>query len=307
VSSENSIEVRGLRKVYGGREAVKGIDFIVRTGEVYAMLGPNGAGKTTTVEILEGHRQRDSGEVSVFGFDPGKNERAYKERIGIVLQETSVDPYLTVAETVELYRGYYPHPRSVADVLSLVGLADLADRRVRRLSGGQQRRLDVAIGLCGDPDLIFLDEPTTGFDPAARRDAWEMVRGLKALGKTIFLTTHYMDEAEQLADRVAIIRRGEIIAEGAPHALISTDPKATIRFSLPPDIREHPAGMSDLNRGADGYFVVETEEPTAVLHALTGWASAYGIELDGLTVSRPTLEDTYLRLVEDAATEEAEA
>lgn len=292
-----SIEVRGLRKAYGGREAVRGIDFMVRRGECFAMLGPNGAGKTTTVEILEGHRQRSGGDVSVFGFDPGKGEHGFKERIGIVLQETSVDPFLTVRETVEMYRGYYPRPMPVDIVLDLVGLTEQAEQRVRRLSGGQQRRLDVAIGICGDPDLIFLDEPTTGFDPAARRDAWDMVRGLQSLGKTIFLTTHYMDEAEHLADRVAIIRRGEIIAEGAPHDLISTDPTSTLRFMLPPGAEDILTNLDDAIV-SDGYVTIDTLAPTALLHEITGRATARGIELAELTVSRPSLEDTYLRLVE---------
>jgi ABC-2 type transport system ATP-binding protein len=293
-----SIEVRGLRKVYGERVAVQDISFSVRRGEVYAMLGPNGAGKTTTVEILEGYRERSTGEVSVLGFDPGKAERGFQERVGIVLQETSVDPYLTVAETIELYRGYYPHPRPLDDVIGLVGLEGQRDIRVRRLSGGQQRRLDVAIGLCGDPDLIFLDEPTTGFDPAARRDAWGMIRGLKELGKTIFLTTHYMDEAEHLADRVAIIRRGEIIAEGAPGELIATDPTTTLRFGLPTGHEDVVAGMEGTRRGDDGHYLIETESPTTVLYELTKRATDRRIELFELTVTRPTLEDTYLRLVE---------
>ncbi|MGE0060123.1 MAG: ABC transporter ATP-binding protein [Dehalococcoidia bacterium] len=293
-----SIEVRGLRKTYGEREAVRGIDFTVRRGEVYAMLGPNGAGKTTTVEILEGYRERTSGEVSVLGFDPGKGERSFRERVGIVLQETSVDPYLKVEETIELYRGYYPHPRPLDDVIQLVGLTEQRGTRVRRLSGGQQRRLDVAIGLCGDPDLLFLDEPTTGFDPAARRDAWEMIRSLQNLGKTIFLTTHYMDEAEHLADRVAIVRRGEIIAEGAPDQLISTDPTTTLRFGLPAGAEDVIAGLEGIRRGADGFYVIETEAPTAVLYELTRRATGRSVELFELTVSRPTLEDTYLRLVE---------
>jgi ABC-2 type transport system ATP-binding protein len=293
-----SIEVHGLRKIYGEREAVRGIDFSVRRGEVYAMLGPNGAGKTTTVEILEGYRERSAGEVSVLGFDPGKAERSFQQRVGIVLQETSVDPYLTVEETIELYRGYYPHPRPLDDVIGLVGLNEQRGQRVRRLSGGQQRRLDVAIGLCGDPELLFLDEPTTGFDPAARRDAWGMVKGLQGLGKTIFLTTHYMDEAEHLADRVAIIRRGEIIAEGAPHALIAADPTTTLRFELPAGNEDVIAGLEGIRRADDGVYVIETVSPTPVLYELTRRATERLIELIELTVTRPTLEDTYLRLVE---------
>jgi ABC-2 type transport system ATP-binding protein len=300
-----TVEVRGLRKAYGEREAVRGIDFAVRRGEVYAMLGPNGAGKTTTVEILEGYRARTSGQVSVLGFDPGKGERGFKERIGIVLQETSVSPFLTVDETIDLYRRYYPNPRPVDEVLSLVGLTEQREMRVRRLSGGQQRRLDVAIGLCGDPDLLFLDEPTTGFDPAARREAWEMVRNLQHLGKTILLTTHYMDEAEHLADRVAIIRRGEIIAEGAPHELIMSDPKTTLHFALPAGEESIIGGIEGVEKRADGSFAIETEAPTLVLHELTHRATERRVELIELTVTRPTLEDTYLRLVSEGEPEPA--
>ena len=233
MTTENAIEVRGLRKSYGEREAVAGVDLYVAHGEVFALLGPNGAGKTTTVEILEGHRERTSGEVSVLGFDPQRLERAFKERIGVVLQETGVEPYLSVRETLDLYRSYYPHPMSTGHIMDLVGLTEQAETRVSRLSGGQQRRLDVAIGLAGDPELLFLDEPTTGFDPAARRSAWEMIRGLQDLGKTIFLTTHYMEEAEYLADRVAIIRRGEIVVEGPPASLVGADHTTTVRFLLP--------------------------------------------------------------------------
>ncbi len=231
-TSPPAISVRGLRKSYGSVEAVRGVDLEVRAGEVFALVGPNGAGKTTTVEILEGHRERTAGDVSVLGHDPEKNERALKERIGIVLQETGVEPYLTVAESIDLFRGYYPAPRPRDEVLEVVGLTEQRDVRVRRLSGGQKRRLDVAIGLCGNPDLLFLDEPTTGFDPSARRNAWEMIRNLRDLGKTVLLTTHYMDEAQHLADRVAIIAGGVIVAEGSPEELIATEPASTIRFRI---------------------------------------------------------------------------
>jgi ABC-2 type transport system ATP-binding protein len=293
-----AIDVRGLRKSYGGREVVRGIDLRIPRGEVYALLGPNGAGKTTTVEILEGHRQRDAGEVSVVGFDPAHKSIALKQHIGIVLQKTSVDPYLTVEETVEMYRGYFPNPRPVDEVLHLVGLAEQRAQRARRLSGGQQRRLDVAIGICGDPELLFLDEPTTGFDPAARREAWEMVRGLQSLGKTILLTTHYMDEAEHLAGRVGIMKQGTIIAEGPPHLLINRDSTATVRFALPDGGAALLDGLEGFTRSEDGFYASITSTPTDLLYELTGRARAYGMELRELTVTRPTLEDTYLRLVE---------
>ncbi len=299
-----AIEVRGLRKLYGEKPAVDGIDLRVSRGEVFALLGPNGAGKTTTVEILEGHRDRTSGDVSVLGYDPQSRDRALKERIGIVLQETGVSPYLSVAETVELYRGYFPHPRPLDEVLDLVGLQEQRDMRVKKLSGGQQRRLDVAIGLAGDPELLFLDEPTTGFDPAARRGAWDMVRGLQALGKTIFLTTHYMEEAEHLADRVAIIARGRIVAEGTPASLTHVNPNTRIQFSA----TEATAGLSDGVDGArieGGYVHIETPSPTAVLATLTSRATERGIELPELTVMRETLEDAYLELMGEA--EQAEA
>jgi ABC-2 type transport system ATP-binding protein len=302
-----AIEVHDLRKTYGSLEAVAGIDLNVARGEVFALLGPNGAGKTTATEILEGHRTRSGGEVSVLGFDPERRQRDFKQRIGIVLQETGVEPYLTVEEAVELYRGYYPHPRALDEVLDLVGLTEQRDIRVRRLSGGQQRRLDVAVGLAGDPDLLFLDEPTTGFDPAARRGAWDMVRGLQALGKTIFLTTHYMDEAQNLADRVAIIRRGRIVAEGDPTKLISEETSSTIRFRQPADADALLQGFAT-SAGDHGFVSIETETPTAVLHTLTSRAQERGLDLEDLTVSRATLEDLYLRLVseEDAAAPEPE-
>jgi ABC-2 type transport system ATP-binding protein len=297
-----AVEVLGLRKTYGAFEAVAGIDLHVDRGEVFALLGPNGAGKTTTVEILEGHRKRDAGEVSVLGFDPGKAQRDFKQRIGIVLQETGVESYLTVEETIELFRSYYPNPRPVDEVIELVGLKEQRNTRVRRLSGGQQRRLDVAVGLAGDPELLFLDEPTTGFDPAARRGAWEMVRGLQHLGKTIFLTTHYMEEAQQLAGRVAIIDRGRIIAEGPPASLIAGDHTTTIRFQVPAN---SPALLEGLGANQlDGNVTIETTEPTAVLYALTSRAHNAGVELAKLEVTRPSLEDTYLRLVGEAEASE---
>ena len=294
-----AIEVKGLRKTYGSLEAVAGIDLRVERGEVFALLGPNGAGKTTAVEIMEGHRERSGGEVNVLGFDPQRGDAGFKQRIGIVLQETGVEPYLTVAESIDLYRGFYPNPRPLDEVLELVGLTQQRDMRVRRLSGGQQRRLDVAVGLAGDPELLFLDEPTTGFDPAARRGAWEMVRGLQALGKTIFLTTHYMDEAQTLADRVAIIRRGVIVAEGDPAELIRQQAASTVRFRAPADAAGMLEGLP-ASRVDHGFVSIETESPTALLYRLTRRASERGIELEDLTVTRSSLEDLYLRLVDEA-------
>lgn len=283
---------------YSLHEAVRGIDLAVRRGEVFALLGPNGAGKTTTVEILEGHRNRTGGTVEVLGHDPALHDRAYKERIGIVLQSTGIDRYLTVGEAVDMFRGYYPHPRPQAEVLALVGLEAQRDERVRRLSGGQQRRLDVAIGLAGDPDLLFLDEPTTGFDPAARRQAWEMIRNLRSTGTTVFLTTHYLDEAEQLADRVAIIAGGRIIAEGSPQALAAGQTRTVIQFRMPAALGVLPVPPEVAEVAEDGRVRIETAEPTRTLLALTRWADDAGVELPGLTVSRATLEDIYLQLVD---------
>ncbi|MBI2168845.1 MAG: ABC transporter ATP-binding protein [Actinobacteria bacterium] len=291
------MQVAALRKSYGDVEAVRGVDLAVAHGEVFALLGPNGAGKTTTVEILEGHRQRSSGDVSVLGHDPARGERSYKEKIGIVLQETGVAPYLTVAEAVELYRGYYPSPRPLDEVLEVVGLAEQRDVRVNRLSGGQHRRLDVAIGLAGDPELLFLDEPTTGFDPSARRNAWHMIKNLAALGKTVFLTTHYMDEAESLADRVAVIVAGQIVAEGPPATLAARDKGVTtIRFHLPAGPEALPQALAADVVVEDGTVEIRTTTPTATLHELSGWALSEGAELEGLTVSQPSLEDVYLDL-----------
>jgi ABC-2 type transport system ATP-binding protein len=291
----NVVEVRGLRKSYGDLEAVRGVDLTVAAGEVFALLGPNGAGKTTIVEILEGYRRRTTGDVLVLGHDPAERDRDLRERIGIVLQSTGVDPYLTVRETVALYASYYPNRRDVDEVVDVVGLGEKRDARVIKLSGGQQRRLDVAIALAGDPELLFLDEPTTGFDPGARRNAWEIVRNLTGLGKTVFLTTHYMDEAQYLADRVAVIAKGEIVAEGPPSTLGGRDvAKTRIRFQAPSGV-ELPPIAADATRTAE-WAELTVDEPTRAMHELTAWALDRGVELEGLEVSRPTLEDVYLEL-----------
>jgi ABC-2 type transport system ATP-binding protein len=293
-----AIRVRDLRKSYGSTQAVRGIDFDVEEGEVFGFLGPNGAGKTTTVEILEGYRQRSGGQVEVLGHDPARGERVLRERIGIVLQETGVERFLKVAEVLELYCGYYPHPRPVDELLAITGLEAKRDEVVKKLSGGQKRRLDLALGLAGDPELIFLDEPTTGFDPSARREAWEVIRNLRSLGKTIFLTTHYMDEAQVLADRVAVISGGLIVAEGPPDRLAGRDSATEIRFALPAGATV--ADLPDLGPATvhvDARSVtVRAEEPTATLHTLTGWSLERGVALEGLTVARPSLEDVYLTL-----------
>jgi ABC-2 type transport system ATP-binding protein len=296
-----AIHVTGLRKRYGELEAVRGIDFEVAEGECFALLGPNGAGKTTTVEILEGYRDRDAGEVEVLGFDPQRGGRDLRERVGIVLQSSGHFRELTVHEVLDLFGSYYPRPRATGEVIDLVGLSEKAGARIKTLSGGQQRRLDLALGLVGDPDLLFLDEPTTGFDPSARRRSWELIESLRDLGKTILLTTHYMDEAQALADRVAIIAAGRIVAEGAP-ADLAAQRSTEIRFTLPAE-----AGSAELPRisgevATQGRNVeISTDDPTRDLLALTGWATGRGAALDGLTVARPSLEDIYLTLTEEAA------
>jgi ABC-2 type transport system ATP-binding protein len=287
-----AIEVSGLRKAYGNLEAVREVDFSIEEGEVFGLLGPNGAGKTTTVEILEGYRKRDAGEVRVLGHDPERPGPDFRERIGVVLQQSEMWPNLTVRETHAIFAGYYRAPRDVDEVIALVGLREKAGTRVKTLSGGQKRRLDLGIALIGDPDLVFLDEPTTGFDPQARRAAWEMIRSLRSLGKTVLLTTHYLDEAEQLSDSVAVMREGRIVRVGTPAELTTTDLQTEIRY------RRHGEEV-----------LVRTEEPTRVLAELTSAAVARGEELEGLQVRRPSLEEVYLALTaeEDEAAAEVES
>jgi ABC-2 type transport system ATP-binding protein len=282
----SAIAVRGLRKSYGDLEAVRGVDFEIEQGEVFGLLGPNGAGKTTTVEILEGYRRRDAGEVSVLGHDPQSPGPDFRQRIGVVLQQSEVWPNITVRETHRMFAGYYERPRDIDEVIELVGLSEKRDARVKTLSGGQKRRLDLGLALVGDPDLVFLDEPTTGFDPAARRAAWEMIRSLRLLGKTVLLTTHYLDEAEQLADRVAVMRDGMIVKIGTPRELTTADLEVEIRF-----------------RRNGEEVLIRTSEPTRVLHELTGEALARGEELERVEVRRPSLETVYLALIEDESPE----
>jgi ABC-2 type transport system ATP-binding protein len=278
--SAAAITVSDLHKSYGDFQALRGVSFEIREGEVFGLLGPNGAGKTTTVEILEGYRERDAGTVDVLGFDPGRAVRAFRERIGVVLQQSDVFPTLTVRETHRIFAGYYRQPRDVDEVIELVGLSEKQDARIRTLSGGQKRRLDLGLALVGDPDLVFLDEPTTGFDPAARRIAWDMIRSLRSLGKTVLLTTHYLDEAQELADRVAVLRAGRIVRMGTPGELRGDSLETEIRY-----------------RRDGEEIVVRTPEPTRALNELTAAALADGRELEGLEVRRPTLEDVYLTLV----------
>ena len=304
MAGAEAVRVRGLVKSYGDVHAVAGIDFDIASGEVFALLGPNGAGKTTTVEILEGYRHRDGGEVAVLGLDPGRDRARLKARIGIVLQSSGVDRYLTVAETIEMYARCYPHPRPVDEVIDVVGLAGKRDSRVVRLSGGQQRRLDVAIALAGDPELLFLDEPTTGFDPSARQEAWHVVKSLAAMGKTVLLTTHYMDEAQHLADRVAIVAGGRIVAAGDPATLGGRDTaRAVVRYRVPAGVRP-PA---DLGAAADGAVEFVPDDLAHALHRLSGWAIENGVSLDELQILRPSLEDIYLQLTDGSMNAEGDS
>ena len=278
----SAISVRGLRKSYGALEAVRGVDFDIEAGEVFGLLGPNGAGKTTTVEILEGYRARDGGDVSVLGHDPQRPGADFRQRIGVVLQQSDLWPNLTVDEVHRAFAGYYEHARDVDEVIELVGLNEKRHSRVKQLSGGQKRRLDLGVALVGDPELIFLDEPTTGFDPAARRAAWEMIRSLRSLGKTVLLTTHYLDEAEQLADRVAVMRDGQIVRIGTPRELTTAELQVEIRY-----------------RRNGEEILVRTSEPTRVLNELTAEALARGEEIEHLEVRRPTLEEVYLAVLDE--------
>jgi ABC-2 type transport system ATP-binding protein len=292
-----AISVEGLRKAYGDHEAVRGIDFEVAAGEVFGFLGTNGAGKTTTIEILEGYRHRTAGEVSVLGIDPSRPTGEWRGRIGLVLQESEPDPLLTVSETLDLYASFFPVPRTVDETIDLVGLREKRDARVGTLSGGQKRRVEVGVALVGNPDLVFLDEPTTGFDPTARRDAWNMIEGLKQLGKTIFLTTHYMDEAQRLSDRVAILRDGRIVAAGRPEELGTANSGTVVTFRLPPGVATDGMPVVAEMSGIDLSF--RTEAPQRDLYRLLAWAESGGIALDGLEVHRPSLEDIFLEVTKD--------
>jgi ABC-2 type transport system ATP-binding protein len=296
------IEVENLQKRYGDVVALEHVSFTVGEGEVFCLLGPNGAGKSTTAEILEGYRVRDGGAVSVLGHDPGRGERALRERVGIVLQECGIQQDISVAELLEMYGSYYPRRRSVGELIELVELDAKRETRVRQLSGGQRRRLDLALGLVGDPDVLFLDEPTTGFDPSARRQAWSTIKNLCALGKTVFLTTHFMDEAQTLADRIAVMRAGEIVATGTPAEIGGRGEAPTeIRFALPGGVRF--AELPELDAQVtllDGKVLVAAREGVAAAHRISGWALERGYELRGFTVAQPSLEDVYLRLTESA-------
>ena len=299
------IAVEDLAKSYGEVVALDGVSFTVDEGEVLALLGPNGAGKTTAVEILEGYRRADRGRIEVLGHDPATGGRAFRDRIGIVLQETGLEELLTVTETIDLYGACYSRRRPRDELIALVGLEEKAGARVKTLSGGQRRRLDLALALVGDPDLVFLDEPTTGFDPAARRQSWHLVEGLTDLGKTVLLTTHYLDEAQNLADRIVVLRAGKVVAEGTPRTLGGASPLTTVSFTVPdPEALPSLADVPDV----DGRSVTfRTTDPTALLYRLTGWANGRGIELSRLEVTRPSLEDIYLEIVGETGRQEQPA
>jgi ABC-2 type transport system ATP-binding protein len=297
----SAITVRNLVKNYADVEAVRGISFDVAQGEVFALLGPNGAGKSTTVEILEGHRTRTSGEVTVLACDPSDHERSLRERIGIVLQETAVEEQLTVSEAITIYGAMYPKRRRTDEIVDIVGLGEKRDARIKTLSGGQRRRLELALGIVGDPELIFLDEPTTGFDPSARRQAWSIVQNLTSLGKTVLLTTHYMDEAQVLADRVAVIAKGEIVAEGSPESLGGRESAATVISFHPNRAPLEGLPAAEPHIAENGRVTLRTTTPTRTIHDVTGWALDRGIELSDLTITRPSLEDVYLELTGDEA------
>ena len=299
----SAISVSSLVKHYGDVHAVDGIDLEIDTGEVFALLGPNGAGKSTTVEILEGHRTRTSGDVSVLGFDPNTSPREFRESIGIVLQETAIEPQLTVTEAIDVYGALYPRRRPAGELIEIVGLEEKADARIKTLSGGQRRRLELALGIVGDPDLIFLDEPTTGFDPSARRQAWSVVENLASLGKTVLLTTHYMDEAQHLADRLAVIASGEIVAEGTPDSLGGRkDAETKITFTLI-GVSLDSLPLAGATVAGNGRVTVRSKNPTEDVHRLTGWAIERGTELGDLAVTRPSLEDVYLALTGSSSEE----
>jgi ABC-2 type transport system ATP-binding protein len=309
--TEAVIIVRGLRKRYGQHDAVKGIDLDVQQGEIFGLLGTNGAGKTTTLEILEGYRPRTSGDVSVLDVDPGNPTRAWRERIGLVLQESELDPVFTVRETVRMFARYFAHPRDVDETIALVGMRDSSTKRVGTLSGGQKRRVDVALGLIGDPDLLFLDEPTTGFDPQARRDAWNMIRGLRDLGTTVVLTTHYMEEAQHLADRLAILRDGVVVGSGTPDELVGNAARGrtVVRFratdGVTPEQVQAVVGTPPERTGDE--LVLQCDSAQHTLYLLTSWAEREHLTLDGLEVTRPTLDDVFLELTgsEQASREQA--
>lgn len=293
------IEIRNLVKHYGEVRAVDGVDLTIEAGEVFAILGPNGAGKSTIVEILEGYRTKTSGSATVLGYDPGKAGREFRERIGIVLQETAIEEQLTVKEAIDVYGAMYPNRRKTGELIELVGLEEKADTRTKALSGGQRRRLALALGIVGDPELIFLDEPTTGFDPSARRQAWSIVENLTSLGKTVLLTTHYMDEAQRLADRVAVIANGKIVAQGTPDSLGGREGTSTmITFQVSGEPLDS-LPVNEISLVENGRVTVQSTDPTRDLHQITGWAIERGIELESLSVTRPSLEDIYLALTEE--------